>query len=299
MRTRRPRGSAARKRSRAEGTRPASQGVKFSRKRFSQNSGFEASCLAFDTHDLLQRVRDLDEVGLVGHHAVDVLVRSGDLVEHALVLAALDAARLLLEVGAREAALRLGAAHAAPRAVGAGAERLRIALAADDVRARAHAAGDDAELALARADRPLAGDVDALAEMRLPLDVVVVAVDRLVRRLESRQFAPQRAEDQIHHLAPVGERVVLRPTDGLDVVVESPGALVEPGQVAVGQMNIPLLHRVARLSDEILADAVAHAAAARVQHHPDVTALVQAYLDEVVAAAERAHLPDPFLPVVA
>src|SRR5262249_45220525 len=151
-----------------------------------------------------------------------------------------------------------------------GAERLGTALAANDVRARAHAARDDAELALARADRALAGDVDALAEMRLLLDVVVVAVDRFVRRLESRQFAPQRAEDQLHHLAPVGERVVLRPAHRVDVVVERPGALVEPREVAVGKMNVALLHRLARLRDEILADAVAYAAASRVQHHPDV-----------------------------
>jgi len=34
-------------------------------------------------------------------------------------------------------------------------------------------------------------------------------------------------------------------------------------------------------------------AAARVQHHPQLLAFVEAKLDEVIAAAERAHLPDP------
>src|SRR5262249_42369109 len=160
-------------------TRPASQGVKFSRKRCSQNSGFDASCLTFDTHDLLQGVHHVDEVRLVGHDAVDVLVRARDLVEHALILAALDPAGLLLEVGAREAALRLTAAHAPPRAVRAGAQRFRVALAEHDVRARTHAPRDDPQLAFARADRALAGDVEALPEMLLPRHVVVVAVDRL------------------------------------------------------------------------------------------------------------------------
>src|SRR4249920_2537097 len=104
MRTRWPRGSVLRNCSSWAGTRPASHGVKFSRNRFSQNSGFAASSLretgdrplffasimrspstvrklwsvpgfpsALDADDLLQGVHDLDEVGLVGHDAVDVL----------------------------------------------------------------------------------------------------------------------------------------------------------------------------------------------------------------------------------
>src|SRR3974390_116460 len=43
--------SVRRKRSRSVGTRPASQGVKLSRKRFSQNSGRLASCFGMETND--------------------------------------------------------------------------------------------------------------------------------------------------------------------------------------------------------------------------------------------------------
>src|SRR6266581_990079 len=236
----------------------------------------------FDAHHLLQRVHDFDQIGLVGHHLLDVLVSRRDLVEHALVLAAFDTLRLRDEVRAREAALRFTPAHSAPGAVSAGAQRLGVALAAHDVGARAHAARDDAELARARADRALARDVDALAEVLLLLHVVVMAVDRLVCRLKLRKIAAQGAEDELQYFAPVGKRVVLRPTHRLDVVVEEFRAFAEPGEIAVGKVDVALLRLPARRGYEIPADAVADAAAARVQHHPQMPALVEAQLDEVI-----------------
>ncbi|MNC87315.1 hypothetical protein D3C83_30320 [compost metagenome] len=54
-------------------------------------------------------------------------------------------------------------------------------------------------------------------------------------------------------------------------------------------------HVAAREFDEISADRVADAAAARMQHHPHVPGLVQTHLDEMVAAAERAQLANPVL----
>ncbi len=53
-----------------------------------------------------------------------------------------------------------GAAHRAAGAVAAALEVVQIALAANDVAARAHAAGNDAQLSGPRAYRTLAGDVD-------------------------------------------------------------------------------------------------------------------------------------------
>src|SRR3546814_19301901 len=62
-----------------------------------------------------------------------------------------------------------------------------------------------------------------------------------------------------------------------------------------------LAQLVAGSLDEVSADQVAGTPGTRVQHHPDGLALVQADLDEVVAAAERAqllvHLVDPDLRV--
>src|SRR5438067_7594500 len=144
------------------------------------NYGPDPEFLALYAKDLLQRVHDLDKVGLVGHHLVDVLVGAGDLVEHALVLSTHDSCRLLLQVCNGKPFLGGVATHAASRAVGAGLEALGRALAAHDVAARPHAAGDDAELAPAGADRALARQPDVLAVVELALDVVVVAVDRRV-----------------------------------------------------------------------------------------------------------------------
>src|SRR5437660_726510 len=70
-------------------------------------------------------------------------------------------------------------------------------------------------------------------------------------------------------------------------------------RVPAGTMEVGLLHHPAGRRDEILPDAVADAAAARMQHHPEAFAFVEAKLDEMVAAAERAHLPHPFPFVIA
>src|SRR5882672_12432214 len=119
--------------------------------------------LSLHAQHLLESVQRLDEVRLVRHHLVDVLVGAGDLVEHTLVLSTHDSCRLLLQVGNGKPFLGGVAAHAAPRAVGTGLEALGRALAAHDVAARPHAAGNDAELAPAGADRALARQPDVLA----------------------------------------------------------------------------------------------------------------------------------------
>src|SRR5262245_47625299 len=69
-------------------------------------SGRTRSALHAD--HLLERMDQFGQVALVRHHLVDVLVRARDLVDHATVLAALDARGLCREVELAEAALRLG-----------------------------------------------------------------------------------------------------------------------------------------------------------------------------------------------
>src|SRR3970040_1812436 len=97
-------------------------------------------------------MNDLDQVGLIRHHFVEVLVGGGDFVQHTLVLAADDAFGLSCEIADGKPLLSLGPAHPAPGAMGAGVETVRRALAAHDIAARPHAARDDAEAARARAD---------------------------------------------------------------------------------------------------------------------------------------------------
>src|SRR6185503_1330499 len=122
------------------------------------------------------------------------------LVDHALILPALDPGGLRGEVVAREELLRARAAHHASRAVRAGAVRVGVALAAHDEAARAHRAGNDAELALARAHRALARDPHALAEMLLDAGVVVVAVRDLAHEAHgARERLLERAVHEVEH----------------------------------------------------------------------------------------------------
>src|SRR5262249_16803518 len=141
---------------------------------------------ALHAHDLAERVHDLDEVRLRRHHGVDRLVRHGGLVEDAGVLPTLDAGRRRDVLRYGEAALRFRPGHGAPCPVAAALEALRVALAADDVRLRAHAPRDDPELAASGPHRALPGDEDALTEVALARDVVVVAVHGLLPRVERR-----------------------------------------------------------------------------------------------------------------
>src|SRR5687768_16599849 len=103
---------------------------------------------ALHAHDLSERVHDLDQILLRVHDRVDRLVRRRRLVDDAGILSALDALGRLDMILDAEAALGLRPRHRAAGAVAATGEALRVALAAHDVRARAHAARNDAEITL-------------------------------------------------------------------------------------------------------------------------------------------------------
>src|SRR5690606_7457010 len=138
--------------------------------------GLHHGLLALHADDLAKLVDDLDEVGLRGHDRLDGLVGGRGLVDHRLVLATLDVLGRLGVIGQREALARLAPRHRPARAMAARAEALGVALAADDERLRAHAAGDDPQLTLAGPDGALAGHPDVGAVVVLAGHVVVVAV---------------------------------------------------------------------------------------------------------------------------
>jgi hypothetical protein len=72
--------------------------------------------------------------------------------------------------------------------------------------------------------------------MALPVDVVVVAVHRLVDELEGfPDLARERRQRGVEHLPAVLGGVVLRPADRLDVVGEEGGALDEIREIAIRQ----------------------------------------------------------------
>src|SRR6185295_9463156 len=139
---------------------------------------------ALDADDLAQRVDDFHEIPLRRHDRVDRLVGPRGLVDDVRVLPALDARGCRRVVGQREAPLRLIARHGPTGAVAAALVALGIPAPADDVRARAHASRDDAEIASAGAHGALAGEVHLPPAVALARHVVVVAVDRSRLHLE-------------------------------------------------------------------------------------------------------------------
>jgi hypothetical protein len=59
----------------------------------------------------------LDQIGLVGHHLVNVFVGRWDFVNHAFVFAALDALCLRYEVSKAETSLSFSSGHDSTRPV--------------------------------------------------------------------------------------------------------------------------------------------------------------------------------------
>jgi hypothetical protein len=234
-----------------------------------------------DPHDSLRR-----------HHVVDRgLVRHRDLVDHVLVLAALDARGRGGVVRQREHLLRLRARHRCGPRRGCSCRSSRVALAAHDVRLRAHGARDDAELALPRAHRALAGHEHVLAVVMLARHVVVVTVHRhepcALNSGRSRRASASStaciissrfcaAYSCAHDTPPRSRR--------------SARTLGKYARSASGSWMNQRSHLLLGALDEVRADAVPDAARARVQHHPHPPVLVQADLDEVVARAERTQL---------
>src|SRR3569623_1331100 len=250
---------------------------------------------SLDAQHLLEGMHHFDQIILLRDHPLDIFVRRRYLVDYGGVFTALHAGRLPRHVLDVERARRRRPAHFPARAMRARAERFRITFAAHHVGFRAHAARNDAKLARTSAYRTLARHVHLRAEVAFIRHVIVMAIDRLVGDAVRRQLLPQRLEHQVHHLAAVRNGVILGPFHGLQIVAEVARALAEIGEVPVRQRAEMLAHVLLRELDKILADGIADAAAARVQHHPHVLVLVETQLDEVIAAAQCPELAYPGL----
>ncbi len=79
----------------------------FSLRTSSDGSVRPSAGLALDAHNLFQRMHHVAQFGLRRHHGVAVLVRARRLVDHAHVLAALDALGRLGVIDETEGALGL------------------------------------------------------------------------------------------------------------------------------------------------------------------------------------------------
>ena len=178
----------------------------------------------------------------------------------------------------------------------AGLEAFGIAFAPDDVAPRAHRARNDSEVAFAGSDRALARNPDLVALVNLAIDVVVVAVDRLLRQLERRKRGAQGFQRERQDLPPILGRELLGPPDRRHVVVEGLRSFAQVREIPVGQLPVQTKHFLSRDADEVVAELVADSARAGMQHDPDAVAFVEAQLDEMVAAAERTDLRLPLCP---
>src|SRR3546814_16431228 len=94
----------------------------------------------------------------------------------------------------RDAVPGRGPAHYPPGAMAAAMEAVVIAQPPDDETLRAHAAGNDAELVLARPHRALPGHQHLLPAVHFLLHVVVVAVDGDGLQLELRKLRTHRVQ---------------------------------------------------------------------------------------------------------
>ncbi len=169
----------------------------------------------------------------------------------------------------------------------AGAEALFIAQTAHNEALRPHRAGDDPHLALLRRHRPFARHQHLFTKMTLFLHIVVMAIHRLLLGQERLWYdARQRGQHPRHHRLAIMAGKILRPLHGFDVVVIVPAPLLEIGQVPVRQVGDVLLHILLRQGDKHVADRVAHATRAAVQHDPHPLLLVQTDLDKVIPGAQ-------------
>src|SRR3546814_809426 len=98
----------------------------------------------------------------------------------------------------RDAVPGRGPAHYPPGAMAAAMEAVVIAQPPDDETLRAHAAGNDAELVLARPHRALPGHQHLLPAVHFLLHVVVVAVDGDGLQLELRKFRTDRKSTRLN-----------------------------------------------------------------------------------------------------
>jgi hypothetical protein len=128
---------------------------------------------AFDTSQFL----------LSAHHGFDVFVGRWGFVTEGVDAAMIkpDAAQLALELAVRDLPQGIATAHRSARSVRARTERLRVPPAGDVKTHGSHRTGDQPRLAGCGRQRAFAVHPIRLAEVSLPHDVVVVAVDQRIR----------------------------------------------------------------------------------------------------------------------
>ena len=119
---------------------------------------------------------------------------------------------------------------------------------------------------------------------------VVVAVEAVTFKVVVPDRLAQGLQQQLHHPLAVAAGVVLRPPQVAQVGIELLGALLQPGEVGVLELDARPFYPRPCDAHVPLCEVVAGAARARVHDGPDVVVLVERQLPEVVAAAQRPEL---------
>src|SRR5882757_5255159 len=173
-----------------------------------------ASTSALHTHKLLQLRHDLNQIALLLHNLLDVLVGPRNLIHDARVLAAFHAPRLLFQVLRRETTLRRAPAHTPTGSVRRRVEGLLVSEPLHYVRAGTHGARNDPEFPRPGANGSLASNKQVHSVIALAADVVVVAADlRLEGHTSLLELLADHVLEQRHHDGPVVLRVLLRPVE--------------------------------------------------------------------------------------
>src|SRR5260370_24333834 len=130
------------------------------------------SRLPFDTHDLTQRMTPVRQIALRFHHGVDGLVSHRRFVDNVRILTTLDTGGCFSMIIQREATLRFRTRHGAARSMATAHEAFRITLAAHNVRARSHTAGNNSHVTLTPTHRSLTSAQPALPLSLFPAHLV-------------------------------------------------------------------------------------------------------------------------------
>ncbi len=186
-------------------------------------------------------------------------------------------------------------AHRPPCSVLACLERLGLPETFGHVRGGAHRAGNQDRFSDPGAHGALAVDDAVLPEVVLPGGAVVVHVDKACEGTHGRVH-PKGDLDLVEHARAIGLREPQRERHRRTVVGVSVRAHRQVRQLGVRQRRVPQRVLAQRPLVERVADRLAQAPRARVQHHEDPANLIALHLEEVVSGAQCAELVHRALP---
>ena len=182
------------------------------------------------------------------------------------------------------------ARHDATRAVRAGAERVRVAKAFDDIRSRTLRARDDTNDTLSGKRGALAVHDDVRPEVVLDGGVVVGDVDHRLK-LDTLERIRKDLLNALHHQSTVAQSEVYAILHLLPVHTELLASTGQERQTQLrGDAGVPTFVQGSRQLIVEIAHLLSQVTRTRVDHDPKRILLILLQLDEVVTTSQRTHL---------